>query len=189
MKRIPLNVPNVLTLFRLALVPVIATLIYFDKIRLALLIYIIACATDLLDGYIARRHKLVTQVGMLLDPLADKLMYVFIVISFTVTGVLPWYILAIILAKELLMVCGGIILYYKNIISPANRFGKTAAFIFNTSVAFTFLHEIVAPYHEYFIYFALALMLASLIQYAYLNGYKKLKASANTGIDIKQEQE
>ncbi|MFA5674971.1 MAG: CDP-alcohol phosphatidyltransferase family protein [Christensenellales bacterium] len=187
MRRIPLNVPNILTLFRLALVPVITILIYFDQTRAALFIYIIACATDLLDGYIARRHKLVTQVGMLIDPLADKLMYVFIVISFTVIKVLPWYILAIIFVKELLMVCGGIILYYKNIISPANTFGKIAAFIFNVSVAFTFLHEIVAPYHQYFIYFALALMLASLAQYAYLNGYKKLKASNRDKADIKRQ--
>lgn len=186
MKRIPLNIPNILTLFRLSLVPVITLLIYFGRIKLALLIYIIACATDLLDGYIARRNKLVTQVGMLLDPLADKLLYVFIVISFTVTKVLPWYILAIILAKELLMICGGIFLYYRNIISPANKFGKTAAFIFNTSVAFTFLHEIVAPYHEYFILFALALMIVSLVQYAYLNVYKKLRGLDSNGADVKQ---
>lgn len=186
MKRIPLNIPNILTLFRLSLVPVITILIYFGRIKLALFIYIIACATDLLDGYIARRNKLVTQVGMLLDPLADKLLYVFIVTSYTVTKVLPWYILAIILAKELLMICGGIFLYYRNIISPANKFGKTAAFIFNTSVAFTFLHEIVAPYHEYFILFALALMIASLVQYAYLNVYKKLRDLDNNCADIKQ---
>ena len=177
MSRIPLNVPNALTLFRLALVPVTAVLIFFGMTKIALLVYIVACATDLMDGYIARRQKLVTEAGILLDPLADKLMSVFAVIAFTVTGVLPWYVLAVILLKELLMVGGGIYLYYRNIVSPANKFGKMAAFIFNTSVAFTFLHEIVAPWHVYFICFALLFMLASLAQYAYLNMYKKLKVS------------
>ncbi len=184
MRRIPLNIPNVLTLFRMSLVPVITVLIYFGYTRCALIIYIVACATDLLDGYIARRHKLVTQVGMLLDPLADKLLYIFIVISFTVTKVLSWYILAFILAKELLMICGGIFLYYKNIIASANAFGKIAAFMVNVSIAFTFLHEIVKPYHEYFIYLSLVLMFASLVQYAYLNAYKKLKKQ-NSASEIK----
>ena len=184
MSRIPLNIPNVLTLFRLGLVPVTAVLIYFDRMTLALLIYIVACATDLLDGFIARRQKLVTEAGMLLDPVADKLMSVFAVIAFTVSGVLPWYVLAVILIKELLMVGGGIFLYYKDIISPANNFGKLAAFVFNTSVAFTFLYKLVSPWHIYFISFALLFMLASLAQYAYLNMYKKLKTNISTDSEL-----
>ncbi len=175
LQRIPLNIPNIITLFRFALVPVSTILIYFDEMVPALIAYIVACATDLLDGYIARKQHLVTQAGTLLDPLADKLMSVFAVIAFTVTGVLPWYVLVVIIIKELLMICGGIYLYFKDIIAPANTFGKIAAFIFNTSVAFTFLHKLVAPWHVYFICFALAFTLASLGQYAYFNMYKKLK--------------
>lgn len=175
MQRIPLNAPNIITLFRFALVPVSTILIYFDKLIPALIVYIVACGTDLLDGYIARKQKLVTEAGILLDPLADKLMSVFAVIAFTATGVLPWFVLVIILIKETLMICGGIYLYFKNIVAPANMFGKMAAFIFNTSIAFTFLYKLVAPWHVYFICFALAFMLASLGQYAYFNMYKKLK--------------
>ena len=66
----------------------------------ALIAYIIACATDLLDGYIARKQHLVTQAGILLDPLADKLMSVFTVIAFTAMGVLPWFVLVVILIKR-----------------------------------------------------------------------------------------
>lgn len=178
MHRIPLNLPNVITLFRFVLVPVSTILIYFDMLIPALIAYIVACGTDLLDGYIARKRHLVTQAGMLLDPLADKLMSVFAIIAFTTTGVLPWFVLIIILVKELLMISGGIFLYFRDIVAPANMFGKIAAFIFNTSVAFTFLHKLVAPWHVYFICFALLMMLVSLGQYAYFNMYKKLKSKA-----------
>jgi len=141
----------------------------------AFIFYIVACSTDLLDGYIARKYHLITEAGILLDPLADKLMSVFAVIAFTVSGVLPWFVLVALFIKELLMVGGGIFLYFRNIIAPSNMFGKIAAFIFNTAVAFTFLHKFVDPYYKWFIYFALALTLTSLFQYAYLNMYKKLK--------------
>ncbi len=175
MRRIPLTLPNVITLFRFALVPVSTILIYFDLLIPALIVYITACGTDLLDGYIARKHHLITQAGMLLDPLADKLMSVFAVIAFASTGVLPWVVLIVLLVKELLMVAGGIFLYFKNIVTPANMFGKIAAFTFNTAVAFTFLHKLVAPWHVYFMYFALVFMIAALLQYAYFNMYRKLK--------------
>jgi cardiolipin synthase len=179
--RIPLTVPNILTLFRFALVPVCSIFIYFDRMIPALTIYIVACATDLLDGYIARKYRLITEEGVLLDPLADKLMSVFAVIAFTVSGALGdmgWFILAALFVKEVLMIGGAIFLYFRDIIAPANTFGKVAAFIFNTSVAFAFLHKFVAPWHVWFMAFALVFTLASLFQYAYLNMYKKLKKGA-----------
>lgn len=179
--RIPLNIPNMLTLFRLALVPVCSIFIYFGRMLPALIIYIIACSTDLLDGYIARKYRLVTEAGILLDPLADKLMSVFAVIAFTVSGALGemgWPILIALFVKELLMIGGGIFLYFRDIIAPANKFGKIAAFVFNTSVAFAFFNKTVSPWHIWFMSFALALSLASLFQYAYLNMYKKLKQKA-----------
>jgi cardiolipin synthase len=154
---------------------VAAVLIYFDIMIPALIVFLAACLTDQLDGYIARKHNLKTDEGALLDPLADKLMAIFTVLSFTVTGVLPVYIIIILLVKELMMIGGGIFLYFKNIVMPANIFGKIAAFTLNTAIGFTFLHKYVAPWHIYFLYFALALMIAALLQYAYLNMYKKLK--------------
>ena len=181
MNRIPLNIPNILTLFRLALVPVCSIFIYFGRMLPAFIFYILACSTDLLDGYIARKYRLVTEAGILLDPLADKLMSVFAVIAFTVSGALGemgWPILIVLFVKELLMISGGVFLYFRDIIAPANKFGKIAAFIFNTSVAFCFFHKTVAPWHIWFMSFALVLSLASLFQYAYLNMYKKLKQKA-----------
>ena len=182
MKRIPINVPNIITLIRFIFVPVVTVLIFFDMMLYAMIVYIVACATDLLDGYIARKYHLITSEGVLLDPLADKLMAIFAIISFTVTGVLPLFVLIVILSKELLMISGGIFLYFKDIVSPSNMFGKIAAFLFNTSIALTFLHKLVAPWHIYFISFALLVMLISLGQYAYLNIYKKLMGNKKTPV-------
>ncbi len=181
LNRISLNIPNMLTIFRLALVPVVIILIYYNLTVLALIIYLTACATDLLDGFIARRCNMVTEEGILLDPLADKLMSVGAIIAFTVirnadgSHVVPVAILIIILVKEALMIGGGVFLYYRNIVTPSNMFGKAAAFTFNTAVAFTFLYKIVSPWHIYFLSFALVWMVAALAQYAYFNMYKKLK--------------
>jgi cardiolipin synthase len=188
--RIPLTVPNILTLFRLALVPACSIFIYFDWMMPAFIIYIVACATDLLDGYIARKYRLITESGILLDPLADKLMSVFAVIAFTVSGALGeqgWAILTALFIKELLMIGGGIFLYFRDIIAPSNKFGKIAAFVFNTSVALAFLHKFVSPWHIWFMGFALVLSLSSLFQYAYLNMYKKLKQSAAAKNQIPDE--
>lgn len=160
---------------RFALVPVATVLTYFDIMIPALVVFLVACITDLLDGYIARKYDLKTNEGALLDPLADKLMAIFVVTAFTVTGVLPLFIIIVLLVKELLMIGGGIFLYFRDIVAPANVFGKIAAFTLNTAIAFTFLHNIVAPWHVYFLSFALGLMILALLQYAYLNMYKKLK--------------
>ena len=181
LNRISLTIPNILTILRLALVPVVIILIYYDMTITALIIYLFACATDLLDGFIARRFNMITEEGMLLDPLADKLMSVGAVIAFTVirnadgTHVVPIIILIIIIAKEALMIGGGVFLYYRNIVTPSNIFGKIAAFTFNTAVAFTFLYKIVSPWHIYFLWFALALTVAALLQYAYFNMFKQLR--------------
>ena len=68
------NVPNVLTMIRLALIPVFVTLHAVELEKLALLTFCIASFTDWLDGHIARKYNLITDFGKLMDPLADKLM-------------------------------------------------------------------------------------------------------------------
>lgn len=173
-----------LTIFRLALVPVVAILIYFDITITALIIYLIACATDLLDGYIARKYNMITEEGVLLDPLADKMMCVGAIVSFTIIGVVPPAILIIILVKEALMIGGGIFLYYRNIVTPSNIFGKIAAFVFNAAIAFTFLYKIVAPWHIYFLWSALSIMVLALLQYAYFNMLRPLRKKAKENKEV-----
>lgn len=78
-----LTVPNLLTVFRMVLIPVFVTLLFYQRFVLALAVFVVAGITDGLDGLLARRFKQQSQLGTILDPIADKLMMVtaFIVLS------------------------------------------------------------------------------------------------------------
>jgi cardiolipin synthase len=78
-----LTVPNLLTVFRMVLIPVFVTLLFYRRFSLALGVFVLAGLTDGLDGLLARRFKQQSQLGTVLDPIADKLMLVtaFIVLS------------------------------------------------------------------------------------------------------------
>ena len=166
------NLPNILTVIRIVLVPVTLVLIYKDLMIPALIIFIIAELTDLADGYIARHFNLITKTGIWLGPLADKLMAVGVIIMFAVKKIVPLWVLIVIFAKELIMIIGGgILLKVKRRSAPSNKFGKAASFILNVSIATGFLYKYWAPYYLYAIYFALVFAVFSLIQYAVKNGH------------------
>ena len=77
------TVPNLLTIFRMVLIPVFASLLFYQKFVLALVVFVIAGITDGLDGLLARRFDQKSQLGTILDPIADKMMMVtsFVVLS------------------------------------------------------------------------------------------------------------
>jgi cardiolipin synthase len=78
-----ITVPNLLTVFRMVLIPVFASLLFYQRFVLALVIFIVAGLTDGLDGLLARRFDQKSQLGTILDPIADKLMMItsFVVLS------------------------------------------------------------------------------------------------------------
>jgi len=133
-----MNLPNALTLLRILLVPVYLFFFYSklkNNILLAGAVFIMAGISDVLDGYIARKHNLSTKVGIVLDPIADKLMTFTILISFVTKGIIPLGILLAIGIKECLMILGGVILYFfrgKQVL-PSNKYGKIATFSFYTA--------------------------------------------------------
>ncbi len=97
------NIPNLLTLFRIALIPVVALFIYWgDPLSciIAVLLFWVAGVTDWFDGYIARRQGLVSMTGKFLDPLADKLLVLTCLITLIPMGRLPAWIVVIIVARE-----------------------------------------------------------------------------------------
>lgn len=126
-----MNVANMLTIFRIILVPVYLLLFYStgeNHLLYAGIVFLIAGITDVLDGHIARKYDQMTDLGAVLDPLADKLMAFAVLISFTSTKLIPSWILKIIGFKEILMITGGFILYLfkSNTVVPANKYGKVA---------------------------------------------------------------
>ncbi len=100
-----LNVPNVLTVVRIILVPVMVVLLFWHpedaSWRLATAgVFTIAMITDFLDGTIARRYNLITDFGKLWDPFADKALTGAAFISLSLLGELPWFFTVLILLRE-----------------------------------------------------------------------------------------
>lgn len=122
-----LNLPNYLTFARIASIPVIVLLLYFPgKITaaLAMLVFIAASLTDLVDGIVARKYNLVTNMGKFLDPLADKLLIVSVMIMLVANGWLQAWIAIIIIGRELTVTGLRAIAADENVVIAADNYGK-----------------------------------------------------------------
>ena len=102
-----MNLPNKLTMFRVILIPffivfLLASLTPYDK-WIALVIFIIASLTDLLDGKIARKYNLVTNFGKFMDPLADKLLVCSALICLIELDKIPSWMVIVIIAREFII--------------------------------------------------------------------------------------
>lgn len=129
-----MNIANFLTLLRIAMIPLAAYMFSVESFDLAAAIFLAACLTDVLDGIIARRFNMITDLGKILDPLADKGMQLTVLISLAVCERMPRAAVYMILAKELLMCLGGCFLYKKNIVVAASWYGKAATVVISLCV-------------------------------------------------------
>lgn len=140
-----LNVPNVLTLIRLLLVPVYIALFACGQKYAALIVFLVASFTDLLDGRIARKYNLITDFGKLMDPFADKVMVLTAMFSMAIGNgaippVIPWAAVVILLLKELVMIVGGMVMLKHGIVVYSSMIGKVAHCVFIASLVATYFH-------------------------------------------------
>lgn len=133
------NIPNALTLVRIALLPVVVWRFQIGDAVGALLVYLLAMLTDAVDGIIARRFHQVTALGKLLDPVADKLSLVTLIGLFVADGQIPLWLLGVILFKEGIMVIGGAIALKRGIVVYALPIGKVTTVAFIASIVSRFL--------------------------------------------------
>lgn len=138
------TIPNWLCFLRIALIPVFSALFIKEYYIAAFILMIIAAVTDLLDGKIARKYDMVSNLGKILDPIADKLSQIAIVIillvKFWTSFPMLKYVLFLFILKELLMVCGGALLMAKGMRPvAAEMWGKVA-----TTVFYVFMIVIIA---------------------------------------------
>jgi CDP-diacylglycerol--glycerol-3-phosphate 3-phosphatidyltransferase len=141
-----LNVPNALTAIRMLLIPLYIVLFIKGNKYTALLVFLLASLTDLLDGMIARRYHLITDLGKLMDPLADKLMILTVMFSMVlgssaIAPVVPLLAVIILLAKELLMMIGGLLMLKRSIVVYSHMIGKVAHCLFIAGLTATFFHD------------------------------------------------
>lgn len=95
-----MNLPNKLTLIRIFLIPVFVVLLLYRNYNYAAAVFVVASATDALDGYIARKYNLITNFGKLMDPLADKLLVTSALVCLVELGDIPAWMVIIILSRE-----------------------------------------------------------------------------------------
>lgn len=138
-----MNIPNILTLIRLGLVPCFAV-IYMSSLAHAGLaagcIFVLAAVTDVIDGYIARKYDQITKLGRILDPLADKLLQLTAISCMALKGIMPMVLFFILISKEMLMFLGGLRMAGRfEDVMPSNWFGKAVAFAVNFSIAFVII--------------------------------------------------
>ena len=95
-----MNTANKITLLRVLLIPVFLLLAYNDSLIAAFLVYITACVTDFIDGYIARHYHQTTNFGKFMDPLADKVLVLAAMCFFVETGAMSGWCMAVVLLRE-----------------------------------------------------------------------------------------
>ncbi len=124
-----MNLPNKLTIFRVILIPFFVFFLmapYFEGYGnyIALVIFVIASLTDLFDGKIARKYNLITDFGKFMDPLADKLLVCSALICFIELGLLPAWVVLIIIAREFIISGFRLVASDNGIVIAASYWGK-----------------------------------------------------------------
>ena len=103
-----MNLPNIITLGRILLVPVIVWAIASNQMAIAFVIFVTAGVSDAIDGFLAKRFNMTTEIGALLDPVADKALLVSIYVALGLAGAIP-PALAILVVSRDIMIVGGVI--------------------------------------------------------------------------------
>jgi len=137
-----LNPANLLTLLRILVVPVVALLLYvpdgrdisFFRSVVAMILFTVAMFTDLFDGYIARRYGMVTDLGKLLDPLADKLLVCAAMVMLIPPGRVPAWIVAVIVAREIGVTALRGAAYTEGLVIAASSLGKAKTILLSIGV-------------------------------------------------------
>lgn len=181
------HVPNILTIIRFLLIPIIIIFAIQDNYVATIVVLILSGFTDILDGYLARKFNLISDFGKLMDPLADKATQVTTLAVLAIQKIIPLWILIIVLLKELLMISGASFLYGKELVVSSKWYGKLATVLFYIAIVCSLFIQYwnsqnlvtLSPLPEfdtYIYYLAVVSTIFSLIMYVkafYLQGYLK----------------
>jgi len=176
------NIPNILTIIRFILIPFIYISVLSKHFLTALIIFTISALTDVLDGYIARKYNYITDIGKLIDPLADKLTQIALLLSLTLLGILPsWWIFGVVLIKELVLVISASVLYSKkDVVVYSKWYGKLATTLFYLAIVVSLIinqFNISIPFRIdlYLYYLAILATVFALIMYSIKFEFKREK--------------
>ncbi len=161
-----MNLPNLLTLFRFALIPIYIVVFFSDipgHMQWAFGVLLLAGLTDVLDGYLARRNHQVTKVGVMLDPLADKMMMIAVFLSLLIAQRISLGAALAIFMRDIGMIVGAGIFHIRGKLTvPANKLGKLTTFLFYVAL-FLIMFELSMA--ETFLWGVIILSFITLIVY------------------------
>lgn len=131
-----MNIPNLLTFFRILLVPLFVIFLIYGHTFYAFLTFVTAGVTDALDGFIARVFSQKTVLGAYLDPIADKLLLVTSYIVLAVIGIIPPWLAVLVISRDILIMIGLAVLFinHKSLEIRPSILGKVSTFIQITTV-------------------------------------------------------
>jgi len=160
-----MNLPNKLCFFRLFLVPMVLLVLYSEinySVYIATVIFIIAAITDVLDGYIARSRKLITDFGKFIDPLVDKILVVSVLVYLVYIQTIPDWMVIIIIAREFAVSGFRIISASRGIVVAASKLGKFKTQSQIIAVIFALLE---LPFYLWVVLIAVILTVVSGVDY------------------------
>ena len=194
------NIPNILTVLRFLLIPIILKSIFAGNYLLAFVFFTLSGITDIADGFIARKFNLVSNFGKLMDPLADKLTQISVLAALVTFNLIPVWILVIVIFKELIMVLGASFLYGKDVVVYSKWYGKLATVLFYLAIVISLITSQfnITVFWEGFtlIIYCIAIVatVSSLVMYVkclYQNGFidKNDLNAENKNVAIKSEKD
>lgn len=171
-----MNLPNKITIFRVVMIPFFVIFMLFTKIpyhtTLAGVVFIIAAASDILDGFLARKYNLITNFGKFMDPLADKLLVQAALICFVANGLLPAWMVIVIISREFIISGFRLVAADNGIVIAAGYWGKLKT-VFQMAMSigliFHFDFALWKFAEQVFIWGSLALTIISLVDYIWQN--------------------
>ena len=186
-----MGIANWLTTLRILLIPVFVTLLVYRRAGWALVVFCAASLTDLLDGYIARRRGTQTRLGAFLDPVADKLLMTSAFVTLTYLKVIPFWIAAVVVSRDLILSVGVVVIHVAGgIVHPKPSWLGKASTLFQVTtvlsamLAFYFKMLMSAPRAAAWV--TAFFTVASGLQYLVL-GLKQLNPPAEDPLDAERE--
>lgn len=174
------NIPNILSVIRICLVFVFVILFFSPISKIwSLVVFLTAGATDVVDGFLARKNNWITDLGKVLDPFADKLMQCTVLVCLCIESVVPIWFLLIFFAKELLtLLLGFIAIRRRSVVVVSKWYGKLSVCLFYltifAAVVIKYALNIEFDKAQQFIIFLPAALMAIFAFGAYIGYYSKL---------------
>lgn len=187
------NIPNILSVIRILLVFVFIGVFFGGYTRLAILIFLLAGATDVLDGWLARRNGWITKLGKILDPFADKLMQCTVLVCLWIRDIIPlWFVLPFFAKEIFTLVIGAVVIKRRSVAVVSKWYGKLTVCLFYGTIvasvefkAFFDAHAILGV-----LIFVPAVVFATFSLLAYVKHYAYLKKEEpKKGNLLKKEKE